>query len=125
MYKRMSNCEYKSIIQYIIDNKQFVIKHKPTESNYYESEYYQQQYVYYTFQISFEQNDVLLTLYEYDNEKILQIHTYVFATHQAKDKGHILSNKIGIDNSIYQPCNNAWKWILPFVKKMGYMIYGV
>jgi len=83
------------------------------------------QHVSYTFQISFEQNDVLLTLYEYDNEKILQIHTYVFATHQEKDKGYILSNKIGIDNSIYQPCNNAWKWILPFVKKMGYMIYGV
>ena len=121
----MSNCEYKSIIQYIIDNKQFVIKHKPTESNYYESEYYQQQYVYYTFQISFEQNDVLLTLYEYDNEKILQIHTYNFAEHQAKDKGFILSNKIGIDNSICLPCNNAWKWILPFVKKMGYMIYGI
>ena len=121
----MSNCEYKSIIQHIIDNKRFVIKHKPTESNYYESEYYQKQDVYYTFQISFEQNDVLLTLYEYDNEKILQIHTYNFAEHQAKDKGFILSNKIGIDNSICQPCNNAWKWILPFVKKMGYMIYGV
>ena len=107
----MSNCEYKSIIQHIIDNKQFVIKHKPTESNYYESEYYQQQYVYYTFQISFEQNDVLLTLYEYDNDKrVSNIYKYTFDIH-----------KITNDN----PCNDAWKWILPFTKRIQYVACGI
>ena len=121
MYHNMNRCEYKSLIQYIIHHRLFINK-----DTFMESFHCKKNNTSYTFQILFKQNDVLLTLYEYDSQKkISNMFNYVFATHQAKDKGYILSNKIGIDNSKYYPCNNAWKWILPFVKKMGYMIYGV
>ena len=115
MVFKMNRCEHKSIVQYIINHELF---HKQDDDSV-ESLYYKKQSAFYTFQVLFGIKVVLLTLFEYDNEKtISNIFSYNFDIHQIK-------NEIGINHSICPPCNDAWKWILPFVKKMEYVIYGV
>lgn len=121
MYHNMNRCEYKSLIQYIIHHRLFINK-----DTFMESFHCKKNNISYTFQILFKQKDVLLTLYEYDSQKkISNIFNYVFATHQSMNKNGISKNKIGIDNSKYYPCNNAWKWILPFTQQIQYVLFGI
>lgn len=107
MVFKMNRCEHKSIITYIIKYKLFV-KH---DDDSVESLYYKKQNTFYTFQILFGQNTILLTLFEYDNDKrVSNIYKYTFDIH-----------KITNDN----PCNDAWKWILPFTKRIQYVACGI
>ena len=114
MVFKMNRCEYKSIVEYII-NHLLCVK----QDNSIESAYYQKQNALYVFQVSFKQNSIVFTLFEFDNnKKISSIFNYTLFLHST----------VNSDNNTYYPyyqCNNAWKWILPFVKKMEYMIYGV
>ena len=114
MFYKMNRCEYKSIITYII-NHLLCVK----QDNSIESAYYQKQNALYVFQVSFKQNSIVFTLFEFDNnKKISSIFNYTLFLHST----------VNSDNNTYYPyyqCNNAWKWILPFVKKMEYVIYGV
>ena len=111
MFYKMNHCEYKSIVEYII-NHLLCVK----QDNSIESAYYQKQNALYVFQVSFKQNSIVFTLFEFDNnKKISSIFNYTLYLHST----------VNSDNNTYYQCNNAWKWILPFVKKMEYMIYGV
>ena len=107
MVFKMNRCEHKSIVQYIINHELF---HKQDDDSV-ESLYYKKQSAFYTFQVLFWQNTILLTLFEYDNDKrVSNIYKYTFDIH-----------KITNDN----PCNDAWKWILPFTKRIQYVACGI
>ena len=107
MFFKMNRCEHKSIITYIIKYKLFV-KH---DDDSVESLYYKNNFCFYTFQVLFWSNTILLTLFEYDNDKrVSNIYKYTFDIH-----------KITNDN----PCNDAWKWILPFTKRIQYVACGI
>lgn len=107
MVFKMNRCEHKSIITYIIKYKLFV-KH---DDDSVESLYYKKNFCFYTFQVLFWQNTILLTLFEYDNDKrVSNIYKYTFDIH-----------KITNDN----PCNDAWKWILHFTKRIQYVSCGI
>lgn len=107
MVFKMNRCEHKSIVQYIINHELF---HKQDDDSV-ESLYYKKQSAFYTFQVLFGIKVVLLTLFEYDNDKrVSNIYKYTFDIH-----------KITNDN----PCNDAWKWILPFTKRIQYVACGI
>lgn len=67
MVFKMNHCEHKSIVQYIINHELF---HKQDDDSV-ESLYYKKQSAFYTFQVLFGIKVVLLTLFEYDNEKTI------------------------------------------------------
>ena len=111
MFYKMNRCEYKSIVEYIINHLLFV-----KQDNSIESAYYQIQNALYIFQVSFKQNSIVFTLFEFDNnKKISSIFNYTLYLHST----------VNSDNNTYYQCNDAWKWILPFTKRIQYVACGI